>query len=86
MAINGHEVVTIATFDNQIDAFVAMGRLEAEGIQATLADMHIVQMDVLYNIAVGGIKLQVHAADRQRAQAILAQDYSDLLGPPEPPA
>jgi hypothetical protein len=72
-------VVTIATFDNQIDAFVALGRLQAEGIEAFLADQNLVQMDVLYNIAVGGIKLQVNEDDRVRAEWILSSDYSDLV-------
>jgi hypothetical protein len=72
-------VVTIATFDNQIDAFVALGRLQAEGVEAFLADQNLVQMDVLYNIAVGGIKLQVNEDDRVRAEWILSSDYSDLV-------
>ena len=72
-------MVTIATFDNQVDAFVALGRLQAEGIEAFLADQNLVQMDVLYNIAVGGIKLQVNDEDRVRAEWILSTDYSDLI-------
>lgn len=72
-------MITIATFDTMPDAHIALGRLRAEGIEARLADEHMVQTDWLYAIAVGGIKLQVDEADAERARTILATDYSDQL-------
>jgi len=72
-------MVTIATFDFWPLAEIARGRLLAEGIDGRLADQHLVQTDWLYSLAVGGIKLQVEAADRARAQAVLAHDYSAEL-------
>ncbi len=69
--------VTVATFDFMPDAHIAMGRLKTEGIECHLADEHLVQTDLLYSIAVGGIKLQVNEDDEQKALAILAKDYSD---------
>ena len=72
-------MVTIATYDFITDAEIARGRLQAEGIEAFLADQHLVQTDWLYSIAVGGIKLQVEAAHAARAEAILAQDFSSEL-------
>lgn len=70
---------TIARFDSMPEAHIAMGRLEVEGIDAWLADEHLVQTDWLYSIAVGGIKLQVRAEDAQRAVEILNTDYSGEL-------
>lgn len=72
-------MVTIATYDFWPNAEIARGRLQAEGIDAVLADQHLVQTDWLYSIAVGGIKLQVAASDVENALNILAQDYSDQL-------
>ncbi len=72
---------TIATFDTIIDANMALGRLEAEGITAQLVDEHLVQTDMLYSIALGGIKLQVEQQLASQARQILATDYSDLLPP-----
>lgn len=72
-------MITIATFDTMPDAHIALGRLHAEGIEAHLADQHLVQTDWLYAIAVGGIKLQVAEEDAPRARAILATDYSGEL-------
>ena len=78
-------LVTIATFDLWPDAQIALGRLEAEGIPAYMADQHLVQTDWLYSIAVGGIKLQVEAEDEARAREILATDSSAALDG-DPPA
>ena len=69
-------MVTIATFELLPLAEIACGRLRAEGVAARLADQHMAQF---YNIAVGGIKLQVAARDVERAKRILAQDYSQAL-------
>lgn len=69
-------MVTIATFDTMVDAHIALGRLQAEVVAATLADEHLVQADWLYSIAVGGIKLQVEPHLVERALQILATDYS----------
>lgn len=68
--------VTVATFDLSTEAHIAMGRLQAEGIDCHLADEHLVQTDWLYSIAVGGIKLQVAPENTERAVQILARDDS----------
>jgi len=70
---------TIATFDNMVDAHLAMGKLQSEGIYAVLQDEHLVQTDWLYNIAVGGIKLQVNENEITYAQSILHRDDSDKV-------
>jgi hypothetical protein len=59
-----------------VDAHIAMGRLQAEGINCWLADQHLVQTDWLYSPAVGGIKLQVDDEFADEARKILDTDYS----------
>lgn len=76
--------VTVATFDDMPSAHIALGRLRAEGIEAVLADEHLVQADWLYSLAVGGIKLRVPAAEAARAREALARDRSGDLEPPAP--
>lgn len=73
------EFVTIATYDKVVDAHIARGRLLAEGIEAQLFDEQMVQMDWLYSIALGGIKLRVTRGDAKAARAVLATDYSTVL-------
>jgi len=75
------ELITVATFDNMPSAYIAKGRLEAEGIPCWLKDENLGQTDWLYNIAVGWIKLQVEPQLAQRAREVLATDYSsDVAG------
>lgn len=84
-------MITVASFDNQADAHIAKGRLEAEGLSPVLGDSHLVQTDWLYSAALGGIKLQVPEAQAERARAVLARDHSaeleeeDWAGPEAPP-
>ena len=73
------EFITIATYDKVTDAHIALGRLAAEGIEAQLFDDHLVQMDWLYSIAVGGIKLRVSRGDAKAARDVLETDYSAVL-------
>lgn len=73
------EFITIATYDKVTDAHIALGRLSAEGIEAQLFDDHLVQMDWLYSIAVGGIKLRVARGDARAAREVLETDYSAVL-------
>lgn len=69
-------MVTVATFENIVDAHIALGRLQAEGIPCHLSDEHLVQANWLYSIAIGGIKLQVEPQFADRARQVLATDYS----------
>ena len=77
-----YTLTTVATFDTIIDAHIAMGRLKTEGIPCSLMDENLVQTDMLYSPALGGIKLQVENDVADKARQILTQDYSDLI-PPE---
>jgi len=70
------EFVTVATYDKPTDAHIALGRLSAEGIEAQIFDDHMVQMDWLYSIALGGVKLRVSRGDEKAARAVLETDYS----------
>ena len=65
------ELVTIKTFDNAIDVHILRSRLEAEGITCFIFDEHIVSVNPLYNIGVGGIKLKVRADELQIALEVL---------------
>lgn len=68
---------TVATYYSALEANIAKGRLEAEGIDSHLADQHVVQVG--YAIAPGGIRLQVAPGDLLRARGVLGQDYSEIL-------
>ncbi len=65
------EPVTVAQYPFRTAAEAARLRLEAEGIPAFLADAEIVDMNWLLGTALGWIRLQVPAADAERAARIL---------------
>lgn len=72
---------TIAVFDHVMEAEIAKGRLEAEGIEAFVQDENLVVQNWLYRNAIGGLRLQVAADDANRAAEILASmtfDDQDL--------
>lgn len=75
--------VTIADFTWPTDAVVPRGLLEDAGIETHLKDELTVQVYNLYSNAVGGVKLQVRAADVEQARTILREAGFLKDGPPE---
>ena len=72
-------MITIARFDNIMEASIARARLDAEGIAAFLADEHTVSMNWLLSNAIGGVRLQVADEDAAHALTVLEEDRSGLL-------
>ena len=66
------KLVTVGTFDMPTEAHLAKGLLEANGLEAFLADELTVGVAWHLSNAVGGIKLQVPETDVERATGILA--------------
>ncbi|MBX2850736.1 MAG: DUF2007 domain-containing protein [Phycisphaeraceae bacterium] len=64
--------VTIEQFDNILHAELAQIRLEEAGIPVYLHNRNIVWADPLLSNAVGNIKVQVPAEDRDRAVEVIA--------------
>jgi hypothetical protein len=72
MAASDTDLQVVDSFIYPHDAFLARTALEAAGIQAVIADDHIIAMDWRLAYAVGGIKLQVRTSDLAEAREILA--------------
>ncbi len=66
---------TLATFFSITEAQVALAYLRSRGISAFLADEHILSVNPFYNLAVGGIKIQVSEGEREAAEAV----YKEFL-------
>ncbi|MDG4552182.1 MAG: DUF2007 domain-containing protein [Candidatus Contendobacter sp.] len=67
--------VTLAVFDTAAAAEIVRGRLRVEGIACRLADRSLLPLGLVAD----GIELQVPAAQRESARAVLARDYSGEL-------
>lgn len=59
--------VIIATFEYAADVQILKGKLESEGIPVFLRDENTLNSDPLISNAIGGVKLQVYASDKERA-------------------
>lgn len=64
-------LITCATFNTAMEAYVLRSKLESEGIVCYVFDEHTVTMNPLYNVTVGGVKLKISARDSEKAKAIL---------------
>jgi hypothetical protein len=71
-------LVTVASYPTPIEAHLARGRLEAEGLTPVLADEHLVALHGLATLALGGVKLQVPSEEAARARRALAEVAAPL--------
>lgn len=76
-------LVTVATFNYPLEAHLHRAKLESERIDSIVVDEHMVHANWLYNIAVGGVKLQVRESDAERALAILGEIPGHIPENPE---
>lgn len=65
------ELVVVGAFSHPHEAHLACSALAAAGLDATVADAHIVAADWLVSNAVGGVKVLVRAEDAAEAHAVL---------------
>jgi len=67
------KLVTVGSFTGPIEAHLAKGRLEAEGIPAFVAHEHHVWANWVFSHALGGVKVQVMPEHTTQAAAILKE-------------
>jgi XTP/dITP diphosphohydrolase len=77
-------LVTVWRFRDVSEALLAKGKLEAAGIEASLADDNLVQMYWLYSNAIGGVSLKVPQHRAAEALELLQQPIPEAIpaGPP----
>lgn len=80
------KLVTVAIFDNAIEAHFAKTRLENEDIECFIEDEFVPVMEWWYWHAVGGVKLKVRESAAQRAKEILNEKITTSEAEAEPDA
>ena len=70
-ALSSEDEQTVAAFDTLMEAELARGRLESEGIGARIIDGNTVGIAQHLSSALGGVKLAVAESDFPAARAIL---------------
>ena len=73
MSDNDDSLVTVGSFIDALQAHLARGRLEAEGLHPVIAHEHHVWADWLISTALGGVKVQVPRAEAEAAREVLEQ-------------
>lgn len=63
--------IIVRTFSHAMEAHMAVGLLEGEGIPARIRDAHLVTQDWLLSNAIGGVKLEVAESTVEAARAVL---------------
>ncbi|MBN2293261.1 MAG: hypothetical protein JXM70_12595 [Pirellulales bacterium] len=81
---NDKKLVTIVSYWNAAEAWIAKNRLADKRIEAFIVDENLVGMNWFYANAVRGIKVQVKPDDANRAIAVLSKIQSQSL-PCSPP-
>jgi DNA-directed RNA polymerase subunit RPC12/RpoP len=78
------ELITIKTFDNPINAHLLKVHLQENGIHSIINDEHIISLNPLYNLSMGGIKLKVNIKDLDKANLLISNlqktNYTDSNG------
>jgi hypothetical protein len=74
-------MVVVSAFTSVHEAHLARSVLQAAGIEATVADEHLVSMYWLYSNAIGGVKVLVPEAQAQHAKDLLASCIDALEAP-----
>jgi len=65
------KLITLKTFSSDISAHLLKTRLESEGVECFILDENIVRLNSFYDLAVGGIRLQVREEDYERSKALI---------------
>jgi Putative prokaryotic signal transducing protein len=73
------ELVTVRQFRDLPEALLAKGSLESAGIECFLADENLVRLDWFISNFIGGIKLNVRAADEANARKLLDEPILEGL-------
>lgn len=75
-------LVAIVEFGEPHAAYLAKGRLEAEGVTARVAGEHVASLNAMFANTGGLIRLEVAPDDVDRAIEILGRDHREAI-PPE---
>ena len=72
-------MVTVRRYRDLSEAIVGRTLLESAGIEAFIADEHLVRMDWFISNMVGGLRLQVDEQDEPAAREILDQEVPSTI-------
>lgn len=84
-SVEYRDLVTLRRYRDLSEAIVARAVLESAGIFCFLKDENLVRLEWQISNFIGGIRLQVGAADVEAAEAVLAQPVPNSIEIPDQP-
>ncbi len=66
-------LITVESFSDPLEAHLAKGRLEAEGIQAFITNEHHIWANWMISHALGGVRVQVNSKNIDAAKRVMEQ-------------
>jgi hypothetical protein len=84
-ALEFRDLTTIRRYRDLSEALVARAAVESAGIFCFLKDENLVRLEWQISNLIGGIRLQVAAADVEAAETILSQPIPDRIDIPDQP-
>lgn len=66
------KTIIIETYQTMMEAMYAKDALEQNGISAFISDENMVQLYPMFSSPIGGVKLHIFEADKERVLEILA--------------
>lgn len=73
MRMEANDLVPVRFYDDPLEAHLGRCLLENEGIGAYVNDEHIIGLNRVLGVALGGVKLKVAATDKEQALLILRE-------------
>lgn len=73
------KLIVFKTFNNPINANIAKGLLESNGIESVLKDENTIYTNPIYTTALGGIKLLINESDYDDAVSLFSDSEADNI-------
>jgi hypothetical protein len=73
-------MITLTTVSYIHEADLLCMKLEAGGVESFIPDMNTAQVNPFYSGAMGGIRVQIHEQDLDKAREILADEGAKIEG------
>lgn len=68
------KIVTLNAYYDVMEAEIVRARLEANGIPCFIADDNVLNSNPIYNLAMGGVRINVFEHDLETCREILAEE------------
>ena len=72
------KIIVFKTFNNPINANIAKGLLESNGIETFLQDENTIYINPIYTTALGGIKLLIKESDYEDANKLFSDSEKEI--------